>query len=102
MTVPRKKPVVERIDPVAHEKLLMRIESDLRKSISIPRSMWRSFLAGVMSASGALVVVAIVIPFVLVFLQSIQWPPLVAQFVTQVIFQIEQAGRRPLPVSDGQ
>lgn len=101
MATPRKKSS-EKIDPAAHEALLLRIEHTLAKTISTPRVMWRSFVGGIMYAIGALVVVAIVIPFVVSFLQSIPWPPLVADFVTKVISQMEPTGSRPPVSSDGQ
>lgn len=53
-----------------------------------------SFTRGVFYGLGALAAVAIVMPFVVWFLTSIAWPPIVAGFVTRVIDQIDRVERR--------
>ncbi len=50
-----------------------------------------SLLKGVAYGLGALLAVAIVAPFFLWFMSSIAWPPIIANFVNQVIDHVQQA-----------
>ena len=84
---------------VAAIKDLQRSVEHAKEEISLsnqfPRNLLSSFLKGVMYGIGTLTVIAVLIPFGLWFLQSIHWPPLVADFITQVIEQVDRADHRP-------
>ena len=60
-----------------------------------------SFVKGIAYGLGALTAAAIVAPFVVWFLQSVAWPPVIANFVTDVIHQMEQVSPRGQPTVDG-
>ena len=73
-----------------------RHEHQLRHSLAI------SFLKGVTSALGALAAVIIVTPIIIWTLQSVAWPPLIADLVAKVILQYEQVNRQSQRAVDGQ
>ena len=60
-----------------------------------------SFAKGVAYGMGIIAAAAIVAPFVLWFLRSVAWPPLISTIVTDVIHQMEQASPRVQPAVDG-
>lgn len=73
-----------------------RLANQVRRSLAI------SFLKGVVSALGALAAVVIVTPLIILTLQSIAWPPLIADIIANVILQYEQVNRQSLRAVDGQ
>ena len=60
-----------------------------------------SFVKGIAYCLGALTAAAIVVPFVVWFLQSVAWPPVIADFVTDVIRQMEPVSLPARPTVDG-
>ncbi|MDD5055852.1 MAG: DUF5665 domain-containing protein [Candidatus Peribacteraceae bacterium] len=60
-----------------------------------------SFVKGIAYGLGALTAAAIVTPFIVWFLQSVAWPPVIADFVTDVIHQMGPVSPRGQPTVDG-
>lgn len=98
-------PVPKKTTPVSDKELINTI-LDLNASIKavqhdinhygrLSTGTFQSFIKGIAYGLGALVAVAIVTPFVVWFLGSIAWPPIVAGFVSNVISQIQQQDYRP-------
>ncbi len=66
------------------------------------RSLSRSFLAGVVSAIGAMVAVVIVTPLIVWTVQRIAWPPIIADLVAEVILRYEHMNPPTPRGADGQ
>lgn len=90
------KEVRELREAVDKSYLAFRLANQVRRSLAI------SFLKGVVSALGALAAVVIVTPLIGLVLQSIAWPPIIADIVSSVILQYEQVNRQSLRAVDGQ
>ena len=73
-----------------------------RHHTKMKNEMAHAFLKGVLSAIGAMVAVVIVTPLVIWTLQSVAWPPLIADLLAQVILQYEQVNRQSQRAADGQ
>lgn len=89
-STPAKKNLTE------SEKLRLEMEHlryAVRNDTRFRRSMALAFLKGTVSALGAIAAVVIVMPVVVWVLQSVHWPPLIADIVSKVILQIEQSNR---------
>lgn len=71
-------------------------------SNQVRRTLALSFLKGVLSTMGAIATVVIVTPLIIMVLRSVAWPPLIADFVANVILQYEQSNRPSLRAVDGQ
>lgn len=79
---------VERLDRTI-EELPKKFSNDLDPG----RSLFFSFLKGIASGLGVLVSVAIIVPFIISSLRSINWVPLIGKFVSEIAVQMEQAQR---------
>ena len=52
------------------------------------RSMLSSFLKGIAYGLGAMTAAVLVIPIILWFLSAIAWPPLIADFISDIITEL--------------
>lgn len=94
----RKKigtPTRPRDELVAAVRELQKSVDDLRKA-NAPQnefklSMAYSFLRAVAYVLGAAMTVSILIPLILFLLRGVEWPPLIGNWVANVIMQIERA-----------
>lgn len=68
----------------------------------VRRTLAISFLQGAASALGALALLVVITPLVIWALQSVAWPPLIADFIARVILQYEQVNRQSPRGVDGQ
>ena len=55
------------------------------------RYVWLGFLRGIAYGLGILVALAIVVPVIITLLSTIEWVPLVGDFVSEIIRRIEAA-----------
>ena len=78
---------------------IIRAVDTFRRTNQTRRALALSFLKGVVSALGAIAAVVIVMPLIVWALRSVQWPPLLSGFVTQIIDQIEQSNRQSPPAA---
>ncbi|MDD4319419.1 MAG: DUF5665 domain-containing protein [Candidatus Peribacteraceae bacterium] len=62
-----------------------------RHILSPGRNLIFSFLRGIASGLGVLVAVAIIVPLLVTFLRSVNWVPIIGNFVNDVAEQMEQA-----------
>ncbi len=76
------------------QKYVQVLNTQNRRYNSVRYSMAIAFLKGVASALGAIATVVIVMPVIVWFLQSVNWPPLIADMVSEITLQLERA-RRP-------
>ncbi len=67
------------------------------------QSLLHRFAGGLFSALGAVVLAVIVIPIVVTFLQRVQWIPVIGDFISRVVKQVEHSQpRSSAPTADGQ
>lgn len=67
-----------------------RVRLEYRRVNQTRRALAVSFLKGTTSALGAIAAVVIVLPMIVWTLRTVEWPPLISGFITQILTQIEQ------------
>jgi hypothetical protein len=77
-------------------EFLIKAKHDYDRRRRVHHLLFKAFIKGMVSGLGVIAAVAIVSPIIVLLLRWVQWPPLVANFVTTVIHQIELANPRLL------
>ncbi len=63
------------------------------KKFSLPHDLLQHFLRGVVYGLGFLASLVIVIPIALWALRTVEWVPLLGEFITDIVEEIEEARR---------
>lgn len=84
------------LSPAPETQELIRVIEKLERTIqssTVPvwQQMLRNFLTGMASSIGALVALAIVVPFLLYLLRNIEWVPMVGTFVEKIMQHIQHS-----------
>lgn len=88
------------MSPPQTDKKLLQVLSKLEKTVDrmrpqkFLRSLWQNIVLGMAYSIGALLVVAIVVPLLLFFLQQIEWGPIFGRFFDHVIVNMEAVDTR--------
>ena len=65
------------------------LEEELHEMNDPKKKLWMFFWRGVLYGLGLLVAIAIVIPFLLWILKSVEWIPLIGDFLNKIASQME-------------
>mgnify|MGYP003977225093 FL=1 len=57
------------------------------------RYLWMGFIRGIVYGLGIIVSIAIVLPFLLAILSTIDWIPYVGDLISEIVFRMESAQR---------
>lgn len=55
------------------------------------RYLWMGFIRGIVYGLGIIVSIAIVLPFLLAMLSTIDWIPYVGDLITEIVYRMESA-----------
>ncbi|MDP7069366.1 MAG: DUF5665 domain-containing protein [Candidatus Peribacteraceae bacterium] len=56
------------------------------------RYLWMGFIRGIVYGLGIVVAVALVLPFIIYLLSTIDWIPFIGDFVSEIAERMQQAG----------
>jgi len=57
------------------------------------RYLWMGFVRGIVYGLGIIVSIAIVLPFLLAILSTIDWIPYIGDLITEIVYRMESAQR---------
>ncbi len=85
MVEPRLTEAVEELD-----KTLREFPRRYKFVFSPLKSLWLAFLKGIAYGLGIIVAVVLVIPIIIGLMKSVEWVPLIGEFLTDVIIRMEE------------
>lgn len=83
-----RPPIIEAEERLTHSMNLLRTDMERMHCwiFTIRRSFWQGLAYGL----GFVVAVAVLVPILVWTLRSVNWPPLIASFVDQVVEQMQR------------